>query len=119
MDNKKLEKLKEKLLDVRGKLCGGVEKALKECKDEVKGGVPDISDDASRTYTRNVLLNLSERERDILKLVELALSKFEENKYGVCDSCEGKIPEGRLEAVPYTKYCVRCQNEMEGAEKKQ
>jgi DnaK suppressor protein len=118
MDDKKLKKLKDKLLDIKGKMCGGVEKTLKECKDEVTGGVPDISDDASRTYTRQVLLNLSERERDILQFVELALSKMENNHYGVCDSCEGKIPESRLDVVPYTKFCVRCQNEMEGVAKK-
>ena len=114
MDKKKLANFKHKLEDVRDRLSGGVKKALQDSKDEVKGGVPDISDEASRTYARQVILNLGEKERDELKLVELALSKISEGTYGTCDSCEGKIPEGRLEAVPYTRYCVQCQNAKEG-----
>lgn len=113
MNKKKLEDFKSKLFGVRERLSGGVKKALEESKNEVKGGVPDISDEASRTYARQVMLNFSEKERDELKLVEQALAKIEEDRYGFCDSCEGKIPEGRLEAVPYTKYCVQCQNDRE------
>jgi DnaK suppressor protein len=113
MNKKKLANLKSKLCETRERLSGGVKKALQDSKDEVKGGVPDISDEASRTYARQVILNLGEKEREELRLVEVALSKMEENKYGICDSCEGKIPEGRLEAVPYTRYCVQCQNKKE------
>ncbi len=113
MNKKKLDDFQSKLYEVRGRLSGGVKKALQDSKDEVRGGVPDISDEASRTYARQVMLNLSEKEREELRLVELALTKIEEKRYGICDSCEGKIPEGRLEAVPYTRYCVQCQNEKE------
>lgn len=114
MNTKKKVQLKSKLEEVRNRLSGGVEKALRDSKDEVKGGVPDISDEASRTYARQVILNLGEKEREELKLVELALKKMDDGVYGVCDSCEGEIPSGRLEAVPHTQYCVQCQNEKEG-----
>ena len=117
MEKNRIEHFKTKLFEIRRRLSGGVEKALRESKDEVKGGVPDISDEASRTYTRQVILNLGEKEREELKLVELALTKISENSYGICDSCEEEIPEGRLEAVPHTRYCVRCQNEKEVEER--
>ncbi len=113
MEKDKMEKFEQKLTAIRDRLVGGVEKARRDSKDEVKGGVPDISDEASRTYTRQVILNLGEKEREELKLVELALAKISEETYGICDACEEKIPKGRLEAVPYTRYCVACQNQKE------
>jgi len=118
MDNKKLERFREKLLNERDKLYGGVEKALTDSKAEVNGGVPDISDEATRTYARQVLLNLGEKERDQLELVERALKKLDEGQYGVCDTCQGRIPEGRLQAIPFTRYCVNCQDETERGEKR-
>lgn len=113
MDKEKLEIFKKKLVEIGNRLSGGVKKSRQDSNDEVKGGVPDISDEASRTYARQVILNIGEKEREELKLVELALDKISEGVYGTCDSCEGKIPNERLEAVPYTQYCVQCQNEKE------
>lgn len=44
--------------------------------------------------------------------IERALAKLDENSYGVCDSCGGVIPEGRLEIHPWAVLCVPCANDL-------
>ncbi len=112
--NKKAEKhFKDLLTSMKQKLTEGVEKCLQDSKEEVKGGVPDINDDATRTYNRQVLLNLGEQEREQLERVEEAFLKFADGRYGICEKCSEDIPLKRLEIVPYVKLCVKCKNKME------
>ena len=112
--NKKAEKrFKDLLTSMKQKLTEGVEKCLQDSKEEVKGGVPDINDDATRTYNRQVLLNLGEQERGQLERVEEAFLKFADGRYGICEECSEDIPLKRLEIVPYAKFCVECKNKME------
>jgi DnaK suppressor protein len=45
--------------------------------------------------------------------IERALHRLKQGTYGLCESCHGKIPVGRLNALPYTTLCIECQREME------
>lgn len=113
MDKKTEKHFKDLLTGMKHKLTEGVEKCLHDSKEEVRGGVPDINDDATRTYNRQVLLNLSEQERGQLERVEEAFLKFADGCYGICEECSKSIPLKRLEIVPYAKLCVECKNKME------
>lgn len=113
MNKKTEEHLKNLLNSMKQKLTEGVEKCLQESKDEVKGGVPDINDDATRTYNRQVLLNLSEKERGQLESVDEAFQKIKDGRYGICEECDEHIPIKRLELVPYAKLCVECKSKRE------
>lgn len=48
-----------------------------------------------------------------LEDIDDALERLGRGTYGVCERCEEKIPEERLEAVPYARHCLKCKTEME------
>ncbi|MBQ1197775.1 MAG: TraR/DksA C4-type zinc finger protein, partial [Spirochaetaceae bacterium] len=45
-----------------------------------------------------------------LKLIDSALSRIEQGKYGLCMKCGKKIPQARLEAIPYALMCIECKS---------
>ena len=74
----------------------------------------DIADKASSSYTKEFLFSLSDGERVLLQQIDQALIRVEEGGFGLCSNCGNPIPEKRLDAVPWTPYCVDC---MELSEK--
>ncbi len=113
MNTQTQEQFKSLLTDMKQKLTYGVARCLSYSKEEVSGGVPDINDDATRTYNRQVMLNLGEQERSQLEKVEEALQKLSEGSYGACEECGEHIPVKRLEIVPFAKFCVECKSKIE------
>ena len=102
-----------KLHQIRKDLLGDVKKNRVDSKEGADQQVADISDDAVQSYTRQLILNLGEQDREQLKLVEEAIEKINEGNYGICQQCEKSIPEARLKVVPFAIYCVECLNEIE------
>ncbi|MDH5763939.1 MAG: TraR/DksA C4-type zinc finger protein [Nitrospinota bacterium] len=118
MKYKNLPEIKLKLEDIRASLLGEIKKIRNTSKDdEFSQLIPDTTDDASRSYSRQMLLNLGEQDREKLILVEEALYQIEHGGYGVCKLCEAFIPEARLTVVPFAQYCVSCLNEIEQDQK--
>lgn len=108
-----VEVFKRKLLEMRRDLLGQVEKNKLYSKEVGEDGIPDSGDVAAYSYSKEVLMGLGENERAKLRLVEEALAKIDEGTYGVCERCEEAIPVKRLELLPFTRYCVQCQSELE------
>jgi len=113
MSEENLDKLKNRLHETRKDLLDGVDKVSKRSNEEFETEVPDVNDEASRTYSRQVLLSLGEAERKQLQMVDEALVAMEAGVYGICIDCEDRIPFKRLEAVPYVKRCVACKTKYE------
>ncbi|MBI3600634.1 MAG: TraR/DksA family transcriptional regulator [Nitrospinae bacterium] len=118
MKNDKKKHFKDKLLKIRSELAGEVEKN-RQYSHEDSGEVPDINDDAARTYSRSLILQLGEREREQLKEVDESLEMIESGEYGLCVECGEDIPEKRLELIPYAKLCITCKEKVEAKEKTQ
>ncbi len=57
-------------------------------------------------FEKNIMFLSS--EEGILELIDEALEKIEEGKYGKCESCGGTIPKARLIAKPFARYCIQC-----------
>ena len=108
-----VETFKRKLLEMRRDLLGQVERKKLYSKEVGEDGIPDSGDVAAYSYSKEVLMGLGENERTKLRLVEEALAKIDEGTYGVCERCEEAIPVKRLELLPFTRYCVQCQTELE------
>jgi DnaK suppressor protein len=106
---------KKRLLELRLKYA----RSLKGSADDVKS--PDDSsshsqhqaDQGTDDFGRTISNELTSQELAILKLIERALEKIEENTYGICDISEEEIPRARLEAVPYATMTVKSQEKME------
>ena len=113
MEKKKVKHFQSVLQEIRIEIVGGVEKSQNNGKNDEAEHMPDISDDAARAYDRKLQGDLEEQEWNKLKQVEAALEKVENGEYGICDQCEKKIPEARLEIIPYTEFCTQCLSEIE------
>ncbi|MBI2880248.1 MAG: TraR/DksA family transcriptional regulator [Candidatus Tectomicrobia bacterium] len=114
-NKKSLEKYRQKLLEIRRSFLGDVGARMRESKDLGDDGTQDIADQAAEIHIRQILIDLGEKERNQLRLVMMALEKIENNTYGICERCGGKIPAKRLDVMPYARFCVSCQSEAEQA----
>ncbi len=108
-----LETLKVRLEEVRREILGGVEAVARQSNEFGGDGTQDIGDLAAATYSRQVMLELGERERLRLREVEAAFTRMENGTYGICEESDEPIPFTRLEAVPYARYTVAAQSELE------
>jgi DnaK suppressor protein len=73
----------------------------------------DSADAAFEHAGEELAFQLSELEGRELAQVERALLRIKQGKYGVCDGCATKIPVARLNALPYSTLCIKCQREAE------
>lgn len=65
-----------------------------------------LADSASETYSRELDEGIEEDAQAQLREVEEALERIAAGTYGTCEVCGKEIPVERLEAVPWTKYCI-------------
>jgi DnaK suppressor protein len=113
MNKKKSDQFRSQLNSIRSEILGEVEKSNQNIRTNETGQMADISDDAARTYNRQLESELDKQEWQKLKQVDIAIEKIEEGNYGICAKCEDTIPEARLKVVPYTEFCTQCLSEME------
>lgn len=73
----------------------------------------DLADIASDDIDKKILEALENQELRRLRLIDSALSRMENNKYGICMECGDKIPFQRLEALPYSLLCLNCKSKEE------
>jgi len=106
MDGKKLEKYRKQLLELRATCLNRARAASQAAFALNPDDLVDETDHAAAMVQQNVALNVQERDRFLLKEIDYALSKIEEGSYGLCEDTEEKIDEGRLDAQPWTRYCV-------------
>ena len=69
----------------------------------------DALDEVQLAGERELAIRNLDRESNLLRNVRGALKRIADGSYGVCMHCEEDIKPKRLEAVPWTKYCIRCQ----------
>src|SRR3989449_8884875 len=108
-----LKKARETLLGMRAQLLRNVQHELHEGREQTKDEGMDTYDLASDARDREINLILNDRDRDKLQAIDDALARVEDGTYGVCESCESDVAEGRLEALPFTRLCISCQAERE------
>ena len=69
----------------------------------------DMLDEAQLAGERELVIRNLHRESALSRSIRSALGRLKDGSYGVCLHCEEEIKGKRLEAVPWTKYCIRCQ----------
>jgi DnaK suppressor protein len=115
---------KEFLKKATGTLQEMKKQLLREIPERVKNEAEGSKDEGRDTYDlasderdREINMILGDRERGKLLAIEDALQRIKENTYGICDcgcdNCEGEIGLNRLKILPFTRLCVRCQEEKE------
>lgn len=74
---------------------------------------PDTLDQATTGYDKESSLQRSNTEQHLLRMVDSALGRIWDGSFGQCLSCGNEIDGRRLQAVPWTRYCIQCQENFE------
>ena len=96
--------------DLRKKLADELDN-LRNFENSKSAG--DSADVAFESGSDEMASHLAEIDARELTQIDRALSRLKQGTYGLCEACQGKIPVGRLNALPYTTLCIACQREME------
>lgn len=76
-------------------------------------GIQDLADKAASAYSKELNFSLSDAERNLLMAIEESFNRIREGTYGTCSNCGVEIGEKRLTAVPWTSFCIDCQELQE------
>jgi DnaK suppressor protein len=71
-------------------------------------GIQDLADKAASAYSKELNFSLSDAERGVLMQIEEAFNRIKEGTYGICTNCGATIGDKRLQAVPWTPFCIDC-----------
>src|SRR5881296_1313570 len=105
MSQTELNKYKAMLEAKRADLNAGLRN-----RDEIAiEKTPDAIDEVQLAGERELAIRNLDRESNLLRNVKGALARIADGSYGVCLHCEEDIKPKRLDAVPWTKYCIKCQ----------
>jgi DnaK suppressor protein len=74
---------------------------------------PDAVDQATSGYERESVLERTKKEQQLLQTIESALVRIGDGSFGKCLSCGNEIDVKRLQAVPWTRHCIQCQEDFE------
>ena|SRR5687768_4326264 len=74
---------------------------------------PDALDEVQHAAERELAIRNLDRESNLLRNVRAALRRLDEGNYGVCVHCEEDISPKRLNAVPWTPFCIQCQEQAD------
>jgi DnaK suppressor protein len=110
MDKRKSAKYRDKLLVRREGLVGQVQAAEAYSRERDAEATQDPADMAANAYTKELMMSMSTNDRQLLESIDAALYRIEEGDYGKCIHCGDPIQEKRLEAVPWARHCLRCQD---------
>jgi len=113
MDKKKVEYFKKRLETKQEELRRMVSRIEQDGRTVDEDSAQDIADRAASSYTKEFLFNQSNNDRQLLQMVESALSRTRDGTFGECISCGKEINAKRLEAVPWTRHCIECQEKLE------
>ena len=113
MEERQIAEARERLLHMRREMTLEIQQSCAASREIGQDGVSDIGDMSSNSYHRDVLLNLSENQRQRIRDIDAALDRLESGSYGICQRCEEDIELRRLEVRPFSRYCVECKSDVE------
>ncbi len=115
LSQKEIHRFKTILEELHAKLSHSLENSAQQVKqpDEATGYSQHQADEGTDDFDRTINIEVTGKELGVLKQIERALKKIEENTYGLCDITGEEIPKARLEAIPYATMTVKAQEKFE------
>ncbi|WP_461246817.1 TraR/DksA family transcriptional regulator [Treponema sp. R6D11] len=114
MDQEFLDKMETALLALKAEIVDALVASSEEFKEIMEGEEPkDLADIASDDTDRKMIEAIGTQELKRLKLIESAITRIKQGKYGHCIKCGKRIPQDRLIAIPYALMCIECKSEEE------
>jgi len=109
MTQDRYEALSNRLRDQRQEIVNMYNQDVRAGQESADDGTEDIVDRANNSYNRELMFSLSDSERLLLLQIEEALNRMNAGTYGRCTNCGNPIHPLRLEAVPWARFCIDCQ----------
>src|SRR5437879_11051914 len=109
------------LLELRERLLNQMSGLAKESAEEMPGYSLHMADSGTDNFDRDFALSLLSSDQDAIYEIEEALKRIERNTYGICELTGKQIPRARLDAIPWTRFTVEAQAQLErdGAQRQQ
>ncbi len=101
------------LIDLRERLVAQMNGLAKESAEELAGYSLHMADSGTDNFDRDFALSLLSSDQDAMYEIEEALKRIEKNTYGICELTGKAIPKARLEAIPWTRFTVEAQAQLE------
>jgi RNA polymerase-binding transcription factor DksA len=122
LKNDELVSYRQVLQTLRSRLRGDLDQMTDEAlRRDMTGGTGNLSnvplhlaDLGTDNYDQEFTLGLIENEQGTLELVNQALDRMEQGRFGQCVECGEPISKPRLQAIPYARHCIRCARKLEG-----
>lgn len=109
MRRREMERFRKQLLAKREDLLSRVKSARSSELEANDADAPDLGDRALSNVSLDLSYQLSASERDLLRRIDAAIARIDSGGYGECVHCGKKVQMARLEAVPWARHCVACQ----------
>jgi DnaK suppressor protein len=114
IDQEFLDKMESALLVLKSEIINKLIASNEDFKEIMEGEEPkDLADIASDDMDRKMIEAIGTQELKQLKLIESAITRIKQGKYGHCIKCGKRIPQDRLIAIPYALMCIECKSEEE------
>jgi DnaK suppressor protein len=113
LSKKEKEEFRKLLLERKNSIIRKLSQFYHESKEIETDTALDVADKAETSYTKEFLLGLTDSEREQLQLIDQALERLEKGEYGFCQVCHQEIGKKRLQIIPWTPYCINCQEKIE------
>jgi len=114
IDQDFLDKMETALLALKNEIVNNLIASNEDFKEIMEGEEPkDLADVASDDMDRKMIEAIGTQELKRLKLIESAITRIKQGKYGHCIKCGKRIPQDRLIAIPYALMCIECKSEEE------
>jgi DnaK suppressor protein len=101
------------LLELRDRLSHQMDGLAKESAEEMSNYSLHMADAGTDNFDRDFALSLLSSDQDAIYEIEEALKRIEKNTYGVCELTGKQIPRSRLDAIPWTRFTVEAQSQLE------
>jgi DnaK suppressor protein len=106
-------KFYQRLLELRDQLIRQMNGLARESAQEMAGYSLHMADSGTDNFDRDFALSLLSSDQDAVYEIEEALKRIEKNTYGICELTGKPIPRTRLEAIPWTRFTVQAQAQLE------
>ena len=113
MEQGNVERLRQKLEFQRHETRQFLRRLDQEVQSLDTEATQDSADRCVISLSKESLFERSSQRRTVLGLIEAALKRIADGSFGTCVGCGDEIQDQRLQALPWTQFCLRCQGELE------
>lgn len=121
LTTKELREYRQILLNLRDQVVDGISflsgdnlnRSQRDASGDLSGYSLHMADQGTDNYDREFALNLVSSEQDILYEIDEAIRRIDAKTYGICELTGEPIERARLNVIPYARYSVAAQSEME------